>query len=57
MLEVQRSEVRCPFWPRYWGLRWGRGRSPSHRMPASPQMKSEQRWQKVGLVSVTFLKL
>lgn len=29
----------------------------SQRKPASPQMKSEQRWQKVGLVSVTFRKL
>lgn len=35
----------------------GSGRSPSHRKPASPQMKSEQRWQKVGLVSITFRKV
>lgn len=33
------------------------GLSPSHRKPARPQMKSEQRWQKVGLVSVTLRKL
>lgn len=36
---------------------WDMKLQTSHRMPASPQMKSEQRWQKVGLVSVTFLKL
>lgn len=29
---------------------------PSHRKPTSPQMKSEQLWQKVGLVSVTLLR-
>lgn len=28
--------------------------SPSHRKPTSPQMKSLQLWQKVGLVRVTF---
>lgn len=39
------------------GLRTRDGLSPSHRKPASPQMKSEQRWQKVGLVSVTLRKL
>lgn len=48
---------RCPFWARGRGLQGGCGRSPSHRKPASPQMKSEQRWQKVGLVSITFRKL
>lgn len=29
---------------------------PSHRKPTSPQMKSLQLWQKVGLVRVTFLR-
>lgn len=29
---------------------------PSHRKPMSPQMKSLQLWQKVGLVRVTFLR-
>lgn len=53
---MQKSEGRSPFWATGWGL-WDRGRSPSQRKPANPQMKSEQRWQKVGLVSVTFRKL
>lgn len=39
------------------GLTTQGGLSPSHRKPASPQMKSEHRWQKVGLVSVTLRKL
>lgn len=30
---------------------------PSHRKPTSPQMKSLQAWQKVGLVRVTFFRL
>ena len=29
---------------------------PSHKKPTSPQMKSLQLWQKVGLVRVTFLR-
>lgn len=36
---------------------WDMKLQTSHRKPASPQMKSEQRWQKVGLVSVTLRKL